>query len=196
MHRHSWILLISVLVIAVAAFLALRLHGRLKAQMGRSFDREVRAEIESRWAAHQAPWSDLAAELITSVATIEQLTQQLLDTDRLRAEYERRANEYRSTNEGILNERNQWVKIHTEETAAHGNAQAVMMDAIHFLASKLQRAGVAFELPAIIQETQQLYIERYIEPVIKRTGMSVVRKTASGIVSENQEKTEEVAVDV
>src|ERR1043166_10172697 len=67
-------------------------------------------------------------------------------------DWERRANEYRDTIAGVLEERNSWNRLYDEQSIAHGNAQAVMMDAIGHLERKLKEAGRSVILPPIIRE--------------------------------------------
>lgn len=81
----------------------------------------------------------------------------------------RRAGEYQGVIEGVLNERNSWNRLYDEQTIAHGNAQAIMMDAIGFLERKLREAGVNVELPPVVRETQALYLDRHVNPVLQRT---------------------------
>jgi len=94
-------------------------------------------------------------------------------------DWERRANEYRDTIAGVLEERNSWNRLYDEQSIAHGNAQAVMMDAIGHLERKLKEAGRSVILPPIIRETQELYRSRHIEPVLERTGGTAVAQRLS-----------------
>lgn len=109
-------------------------------------------------------------------ASLEGVTRQLEQTDRERCDWERRAREYLAKIEGVLGEKRTWENLHIEETIAHGNAQVIMMDVIARAERALQKAGVAFDVPDIVLLTQQLYADRYLDPVIRSTGTPVIRR--------------------
>ncbi len=132
-----------------------------------------RAEI---WARATRGVRQMVKVLKSTTDQLVSLRQQLVATDALRADWERRASEYRATNQGILEEKQIWIKLHEEESAAHGNAQACMMDAIQFLEQKLRALGHEVVLPQVIRETQQLYTDRYLEPLIQHSGLRVIRR--------------------
>jgi hypothetical protein len=94
-------------------------------------------------------------------------------------DWERRATEYRDSNAGIIGERDAWNRLYDEQSIGHGNAQAMMMDAIQHLQRKLRDAGVTVALPPIIRETQELYRERHVEPALARTGGTTVARGPS-----------------
>jgi hypothetical protein len=96
-------------------------------------------------------------------ATLEAGTRQIDD-------WKRRAEEYRVTVESVLKQRDQWCDLYNEQSIGHGNAQAIMMDAIAFLERKLRQAGVEVTLPPVVRETQELYRDRHVEPALAHTG--------------------------
>jgi len=98
------------------------------------------------------------------------LTAQLQLTTEERVGAERRARENHDTIASVLQQRDQWSKLYDEQSIAHGNAQAIMMDAIAFLERKLAAAGVNVTLPPIVRETQALYLDRHVTPVLERSG--------------------------
>jgi len=163
------------------------------------------------WLARRPLIRELAAARGESRGLIAELTQALRDATDSRLEFERqtkkavadelasarfeaqdwqrRAVEYRESIQGVLNERNAWNKMYDEQSIAHGNAQAVMMDAIGFLERKLKEAGSPVILPNIIRETQELYRERHVEPVLQRTGgATVARGLSQGQTMSDQEQ--------
>ncbi|HMG13068.1 MAG TPA: hypothetical protein VK571_07830 [Gemmatimonadaceae bacterium] len=105
-------------------------------------------------------------------------------------DWERRATEYRDSIEGILKERDTWNRLYDEQSIAHGNAQAVMMDSIGYLERKLKDAGIPVILPNVVRETQELYRDRHIEPVLQRTGGNLVapRPSQGQTMSDQEQK--------
>jgi hypothetical protein len=118
-------------------------------------------------------------------AVAEELTQARFAAQ----DWERRATEYRDSIAGILKERDAWNRLYDEQSIAHGNAQAVMMDSIGYLERKLRDAGSPVILPNVIRETQELYRDRHIEPVLQRTGGNLVApRLSQGQTMSDQEQ--------
>lgn len=121
-----------------------------------------------------AALNDLNASRVEFEGQVRRVVASELGAARAAAvDWERRAEEYRGTIQGVLKERDNWNKLYDEQSIGHGNAQAVMMDAIGHLVRLLRKAGVDPKLPAIIQETQDLYRERHVEPALQRTGGAI-----------------------
>ncbi len=110
----------------------------------------------------------------------ENLTRQLEQTTRERNDFRRREEERRLSIEGILKERDDVWKMHDEQTIAHGNAQVLMMSGIAYLHEKLRQHGVTVEMPSIIQETHDLYVQEHVNPVLVRSGTQAVHKDIPG----------------
>lgn len=115
-------------------------------------------------------------ETARQVRLVQQLTAQLTRTSGESLDWERKASEYRNTIGGVLVERDNWNRLYDEQSIGHGNAQAIMMDAITFLQRKLQAAGVEVQLPDVVRETQELYRERHIAPTLQRTGAAPMQR--------------------
>lgn len=81
-------------------------------------------------------------------------------------EWERKAESYRSINSSILNERDTWQHLYGEQSVAHGNAQAIMMGAIEYMGKKLSVAGIPFQVPAVLEEVRQHFIQNHVTPVL------------------------------
>ncbi len=94
-------------------------------------------------------------------------------------DWERRAKEYEGVIAGVLKERDEWNRLYDEQSIGHGNAQAVMMDAISFLERENKKAGSTVELHPVIRETQKLYYERHVAPALERTGGAIVPPRSS-----------------
>ena len=136
--------------------------------------------------------NSLIAEL---QASLEGVTRQLEQTDRECSDWQRRAREYLAKIEGVLQEKSTWENLHIEETIAHGNAQVIMMDVIARAERALQKAGVKFEVPDVVLLTQQLYADRYLDPVIRSTGTPVIRREQPAASSPATMSTERAQVD-
>lgn len=92
--------------------------------------------------------------------------------------WEKKALSYQNCIEGILNEKETWIKLYNEQVIAHGNAQTCMMDAIGFLQIKLERAtGKQVTLPPIIDEARQAYLDNHVNPTLERTGTLPIHKS-------------------
>jgi len=108
-------------------------------------------------------------------ALVEDLSGQLTQTTRERQDYQRRAEEYRSRIEGILKERDTWCSLYDEQSIAHGNAQAMMMSGLAELHHRLAAAGLGVEVPSIIREAHEEFVERHVRPALERSGIPRVR---------------------
>jgi hypothetical protein len=101
-------------------------------------------------------------------------------------EWERKAESYRSLNSSILNERDKWQHLYGEQSVAHGNAQAMMMGTIEYMGKKLTRSGISFQIPAVLEEVRQQYIENHVTPVLAE------RDRAEPKPEKSSEKSEQV----
>lgn len=81
-------------------------------------------------------------------------------------EWERKAESFRLLNSSILHERDTWQRLYTEQSVAHGNAQAIMMGAIEYMGKKLTIAGVSFQVPPVLEEVRQQFIHNHVTPVL------------------------------
>jgi hypothetical protein len=81
-------------------------------------------------------------------------------------DWERKAESFRSINSSILDERDKWQRLYTEQSIAHGNAQAIMMGAIEYMGKKLSIAGIAFQVPAVLEEVRQAFIQNHVTPML------------------------------
>lgn len=125
----------------------------------------------------------LQEALSDALALMDELRSELLKSSREALDWKRRAEEFRSTNAGILEQRDIWIRYSQAETAAHGNAQALMMDFINQAVRRLTQAGIDISVPDILLHTQGAYSEKYLDPVLKSTGSAVFRKAEDGTVT-------------
>lgn len=88
------------------------------------------------------------------------------------ASWEQKAESYRSLNSGILTERDTWQHLYREQSAAHGNAQAIMMGAIDYMGRKLEAAGVKFQVPAVLDEVRRQFVSDHVTPMIQQLSTS------------------------
>jgi hypothetical protein len=105
-------------------------------------------------------------------------------------DWEQKAESYRSLNAGILDERDKWQHMYQEQSAAHGNAQAIMMGAIDYMGRKLDAAGVKFQIPAILEEVRAQFIHNHVTPMLRDAASTVHQQPA--LSQEVQQKTSEV----
>jgi len=133
------------------------------------------------WQLYAALKREAAAALALAGTTdlISRLTEQLKRTTLDLEDAERRVLENRDAIASALKQRDQWGRLYDEQAIAHGNAQAMMMGAIEMLERKLSGAGVSVELPPVIRETQALYLERHVTPVLDRLGTPAVHRAVS-----------------
>jgi hypothetical protein len=165
----TWIV-VSLLGIALGAGFVL---GQL---LARGFSGAERAE-------RQLESKTLQESLTNALSLMDELRTELLKASREALDWKRRAEEYRSTNAGILNERDVWIRYSQAETAAHGNAQALMMDFINQAIRRLAREGIDILVPDILLHTQGAYSEKYLDPVLKATGSQVIHKAEDGSIT-------------
>ncbi len=110
----------------------------------------------------------------------ENLTRQLEQTTRERNDFARREEERRLSIEGILRERDNAWKLYDDQVIGHGNAQVLMMSGIAYLHEKLRQHGVTVEMPSIIKETHDLYVQEHVNPVLERSGTHAIHKDIPG----------------
>jgi hypothetical protein len=123
-------------------------------------------------------------ELISLAASLNDAARQLQELDKVRADWQSRAETRAQHIVGLRAEADTWIRLHREETVGHGNAQVIMMDSVSFLERRLHQARIKYpddpifqiELPAIVRETQSLYTGRFLEPVLKDTGGLVIQR--------------------
>lgn len=115
-------------------------------------------------------------ETARMAALVQDLTRQLQRTLAERNDFERRAEENRKTIETVLKERDGWIELYDKQSIGHGNAQAIMMDAIGYLEAQLSAAGVTVELPGIVRQTQDQYLMAHVLPAVKRSGSTVIHR--------------------
>lgn len=77
-------------------------------------------------------------------------------------EWERKANGFQGINAGILAERDKWQHLYFDQSVAHGNAQAMMMSTIDYMAGKLRQAGIEVPIPKVLAEVQQEFISQHV----------------------------------
>lgn len=111
-----------------------------------------------------------------SVDLVQRLTRQLEQTTAHMLDWQRRTEENRQAIERVLKERDAGWKLYDEQAIAHGNAQVMMMNWISHLERRLLAYGVQMPLPEIIRETQALYLQEHVDPVIARAGVAVVTR--------------------
>jgi hypothetical protein len=123
-------------------------------------------------------------ELLSLAASLNNAARQLQELDKVRADWQSRAETRAQHIAGLRAEADTWIRLHREETVGHGNAQVIMMDAVSFLERRLVQARHKYpddpifqiELPPIVRETQSLYTGRFLEPVLKETGGTVIHR--------------------
>lgn len=101
-------------------------------------------------------------------------------------EWERKAESFRSINSSILDERDKWQHLYGEQSVAHGNAQAIMMGAIEYMGKKLAMAGIPFQVPAVLEEVRQHFIQNHVTPVLAE------RDRVKTLLEKSSEKSEQV----
>lgn len=84
-------------------------------------------------------------------------------------DWEKKAESFRSFNAGILNERDTWQRLYSEQSVAHGNAQAIMMGAIEYMGKKLTTAGIPFQVPSVLEEVRQDFVRNHVTPVLSQS---------------------------
>lgn len=83
-------------------------------------------------------------------------------------DWEKRAESYRSINSGILDERDKWQRLYDQQSAAHGNAQGLMMGAIDYMGKKLHAAGITFQIPPVLEEVRQQFIHSHVTSMLPK----------------------------
>jgi hypothetical protein len=160
-----------------AALMFWRFWGEVK-ELQASNDRHTRAleaadEINSELRA-------LLAEHEDAAVLVQDLTRQLERTTWEREDFARRAEEHRRSIAGILQERDTAWKLYDEQAIGHGNAQVLMMSGIAYLHQELAKRGVNIEMPSIIRETHEQYVEGHVTPVLARNGTLPVQLDVPG----------------
>jgi hypothetical protein len=84
-------------------------------------------------------------------------------------EWERKAKGYQGINSGILTERDNWQHLYFDQAVGHGNAQAMMMSTIDYLAGRLRGLGVEVPLPAALSQVQQEFTRQHVTPVLAQS---------------------------
>lgn len=184
----NWIwIVVGILAVAVCAvgYLLLkerRNHSIELAELKRQakYEEDLACRMAERRAVAEQEY-ELA--LKTSLELMDELRTELVRKGQETLEWQRKSKEFQSSNAGILAERDRWIALHSSETAAHGNAQACMMDFINTACRRLNQAGVKLEVPEVLRHTQEVYTERYLEPVIRTTGSPVVHNRGTGLVT-------------
>lgn len=136
--------------------------------------RAAQRDLSSKVAAAAKAASELALD--GSAELLREVTEQLQRTLAERNDFERRAEENRKTIETVLKERDGWIELYDKQSIGHGNAQAIMMDAIGYLEAQLSAAGVTVELPGIVRQTQDQYLMAHVLPAVKRSGSTVIHR--------------------
>lgn len=137
------------------------------------------ASIAAGWKAGEKSWL-VSGQLAIQIATrdlnelVDGLRAQLERTSADLVDQERRSEERRLVIERVLQERDTWQNLYSDQAIAHGNAQAVMMDAVEFLERKLRQAGITVNLPDIIRHTQANYVDRHVEPLLRSSVATAV----------------------
>lgn len=131
------------------------------------------AGLLSVWAYYRGSRAGTKCGILAAKAEIQAGVQALAETravaEHCRAQWEdweRRAEGFRGINSGILTERDTWQNLYREQSAAHGNAQAMMMSAIDHLAGKLRQLGAEVPLPPVIAQVHQEFIHRHVTRVL------------------------------
>lgn len=131
--------------------------------------RYLRVIAQRAAAAELAQWQFRAEE---AVQIAEQLTEQhqrdgveLHDWQKQLEAERRKSAGYFETIESVLRQRQTWETLYNTQAVEHGNAQALMMDAIGYLSGRLKQAGIEVKIPPLLQEVQGLYQEAHVFPV-------------------------------
>ncbi len=94
-------------------------------------------------------------------------------------EWERKAESFRSINSSILDERDKWQHLYTDQSVAHGNAQAIMMGAIEYMGKKLSAHGIPFQVPPVLQEVRAAFIDNHVTPALAQTDQATIKPEKS-----------------
>lgn len=79
----------------------------------------------------------------------------------------------------MQSQRDQWQKLYMDQGAAHGNAQALMMETIERLFRTLQTHGIKCTLSPILQQVRSEFLEKHELPIAKlREAQEQVSKPA------------------
>ncbi len=129
----------------------------------------VSALAKIRLAASERTWDQAirhsqfqAKEAIEVAQHLKELLEPLeraLETERVKSAG------YFTTIESVLKQRQTWEELYTSQAVEHGNAQALMMDAIGYLTNRLKQAGLEVKIPPLLQEVQGMYQEGHVFPV-------------------------------
>lgn len=77
---------------------------------------------------------------------------------------------------GILKERDDWVRLYSEQSIAHGNAQTLMMDWIERQRFQLKKLGHELSTPAVITQVRDDFLTEHVNPTLERTGTPTIHR--------------------
>lgn len=110
-------------------------------------------------------WAFRANEAVEIAENLKEIIEPL----RLAVEAERRKSAgYLETIESVIRQREVWENLYNKQAVEHGNAQALMMDAVNYLTGRLRQAGIEVKIPPLLQEVQGLYQDGHVFPVTER----------------------------
>ncbi len=124
-----------------------------------------RSAAEQQLEKLQAQWSTRVQEAhdrVSENAGSTDLLQRELAAER------RKSAGYFETIESVLKQRAVWEDLYNKQAVSHGNAQALMMDAIGYLSGRLQKEGIDVQIPSLLKEVQELYQTEHVFPVTER----------------------------
>jgi hypothetical protein len=135
-------------------------------------------------------WTGMASGILQARDEIRSTTEVAEHCRQQWAIWEQKAESYRSLNSDILLERDKWQHLYSDQSAAHGNAQALMMGAIDYMGRKLDAAGIKFQVPPVLAEVQRQFVSDHLTPAIQQVSTTCNQQADPS--EKVQQKTSEV----
>lgn len=140
------------LLIVMVVFIALSWHLALKkgVAVGRASSEATQAAMNAELQVIRGANSELGQELKS--------LHLMLQDERLKSQ------RYFEKISGIAKERDEWLKLYTDQSIAHGNAQNMMLNTIEHLSRQLSAHGIKHKVPGIINEVRAEYVSKHESP--------------------------------